>query len=143
MVWQMVSDLHEIRGLLPGFDTPEGAEVLFWVLKSAAGPRPLKDLYRSSRFSEPTVRRCLMRLVDQGLVSIQVSDDDERQRYAEPTTKLKSAADAYRTLFMKAVVVFDPLHWSKLEAQNIGLQGPVQLGRGHAQGGQLGNRRSQ
>lgn len=102
MFWQLISDLHQIRRLLPGFGTPEGAEVLFWVMKQMRAPRPLKDLYRSSRFSEPTLRLCLRRLADQGFISIHVSDNDERQRCALPTPKLMSAVETYRSLFIRA-----------------------------------------
>ena len=97
-----MAGLQEIRDLLPGGGTPEGMEVLIWVLKQAAQPRPLKDIYRSSRFSEPTIRRCLRRLVDQGLVTVEASDEDERVRYARPTPRLMSTAEACQRLFIKA-----------------------------------------
>ena len=102
MVWQLFSTLREMSALLPGFETPEGAEVLLWVFKQHHRPRPLKDLYRSSRFSEPTLRKCLRRLVDKGFVSIDARDDDERQRCVQPTPKLILAMEQYRTLFIKA-----------------------------------------
>ena len=106
MVWQLFATLHEMSALLPGFETPQGAEVLLWVLKQDRRPRLLKDLYRSSRFSEPTLRKCLMRLVDGGFVSIDAGKDDERQRCVRPTPKLILAAEHYRALFIKAAQAY-------------------------------------
>lgn len=83
------------RENLPGAETPQGQEVLVWLLKSASNPRPLKDLYRSSRYSEPTIRTYLKQFVERGFVEIRVSDDDLRTRYAYPTQRLGEAVDSY------------------------------------------------
>lgn len=83
------------RENLPGAETPQGQEVLVWLLKSASNPRPLKDLYRSSRYSEPTIRTYLKQFVERGFVEIRISDDDLRTRYAYPTPRLGEAVDSY------------------------------------------------
>lgn len=83
------------RENLPGAETPQGQEVLVWLLKSASNPRPLKDLYRSSRYSEPTIRTYLKQFVERGFVEIRISDDDLRTRYAYPTQRLGEAVDSY------------------------------------------------
>src|SRR5262245_12360888 len=60
MFWSALEELHRWeRANLPGAASPVGNEVLLWLLKCRTKPRPLKDLYRSSRFSEPTIRNCL------------------------------------------------------------------------------------
>ena len=83
------------RENLPGAETPQGQEVLVWLLRTASNPRPLKDLYRSSRYSEPTIRTYLKQFVERGFVEIRVSDDDLRTRYAYPTQRLGEAVDSY------------------------------------------------
>lgn len=83
------------RENLPGAETPQGQEVLVWLLKSASNPRPLKDLYRSSRYSEPTIRTYLKQFIERGFVEIRISDDDLRTRYAYPTQRLGEAVDSY------------------------------------------------
>lgn len=101
MFWEALAELYRTRSLVPGFDTQLGAEVVVWLLRSRSRQKPLKDLYRTSRFSEPTVRLYLMRLVDQGFVDLQRCADDQRQCIAEPTPKLIAAIESYRTIFMK------------------------------------------
>lgn len=93
------------RALLQGFDTPLGTEVLIWLLKSNGRSTPLVDLYRSSRFSEPTLRTFLARQVDQGFVTIHSNDGDQRQRVARPTPKLMAVVEAYRTRIVEAAAI--------------------------------------
>ena len=100
MFWESLGDLYAARGLVPGFDTPQGAEVIFWLVKSEGRP-PLKDLYRSSQFSEPTLRAYLMRLVDQGFATVKGAEGDLRRRSACPTQKLLEALGGYRELVLK------------------------------------------
>lgn len=101
MFWEALAELYRTRSLVPGFDTQLGAEVVVWLLRPQSRQKPLKDLYRASQFSEPTVRIYLMRLVDQGFVDIQRCADDQRQCIAEPTPKLLAAIEAYRAIFMR------------------------------------------
>jgi len=105
MFWEALAELYRTRSLVPGFDTQLGAEVVVWLLRSRSRQRPLKDLYRASRYSEPTVRIYLMRLVDQGFVEIQRCADDQRQCIAEPTPKLIAAIESYRAIFMRVADV--------------------------------------
>src|SRR5262245_19217356 len=101
MFREALAELYRTRSLVPGFDTQLGAEVVVWLLRSRSRQRPPKDLYRASRYSEPTVRIYLMRLVDQGFVEIQRCADDQRQCIAEPTPKLIAAIESYRAIFMR------------------------------------------
>jgi hypothetical protein len=98
--WNALELLHKWeRENLPGADTPQGSEVLVWLLKSMPKPRPLKDLYRSSRFSEPTVRACLKIYVAHGFVNIASNGQDMRTRLARATPKLEKTIVEYRRRF--------------------------------------------
>src|SRR4051812_38468440 len=81
---------------IPGAETRVGQEVLIWLVKSKTGRRSLKDLYRSSRFSEPTIRNCLRRYCDMGYVVIRANDSDTRTRFAVATAKLDELLVEYR-----------------------------------------------
>ena len=72
-------------------------EVLIWVLKNGEG-RSLKDLYRFSRFSEPTVRTRVQELLAQGLISIAVDGVDSRRHIVRPTDKLRQVMSEYVAL---------------------------------------------
>jgi hypothetical protein len=98
--WHALESLHRWeREHLPGADTPQGNEVLVWLLKSKNRPRPLKDLYRSSRFSEPTVRSSLKVFVSHGFVIIESNGEDMRTRFARGTLKLEKTVNEYRRRF--------------------------------------------
>ena len=100
MFWKALEHLHRWqRENLPGCETPQGNEILIWLLKCKTTPRPLKDLYRSSRFSEPTVRNGLRAFVTAGLVEIEVNGDDMRNRFARVTPKFEATLVAYRQRF--------------------------------------------
>ena len=105
MAPEVMIDLLTARALLQGFDTPLGTEVLIWLLKSPGKRRPLKDLYRASRFSEPTVRTFLGHQADLGFVAIFDNENDGRQRFALPTSKLMVKVEAYRSLIVKAAAL--------------------------------------
>ncbi len=100
MFWQAVEALHEWeRCNLPGVSTPQGNEVFVWLLKSQAESRPLKDLYHSSRYSEPTTRACLKHFVDKGFVLIEAGGHDGRTRLARWTPKFEEIVNEYSKRF--------------------------------------------
>lgn len=102
MFWYALEELHRWeRANLPSAATPVGNEILIWLLKSKFKRRPLKDLYRSSRFSEPTIRSCLKELNALGFVVFETSDDDMRTRYARATPKLEHKILEYRRRFQE------------------------------------------
>lgn len=104
--WHALESLHRWeRENLPGADTPQGNEVLVWLLKSKSRPRPLKDLYRSSRFSEPTVRSCLKVFVSHGFVIIESNGEDMRTRFARGTLKLEKTVNEYRHRFHEVALL--------------------------------------
>jgi hypothetical protein len=106
MFWEALENLHRWeREHLPGADTPQGSEVLVWLLKSQNHPRPLKDLYRSSRYSEPTVRACLKVYVEEGFVAIESNGQDMRTRFARATPKLEATVRAYRQRFLEVAML--------------------------------------
>lgn len=91
------------RRHMPVLDMPQGAEVLIWLLKNATHVRPLKDLYRGSRFSEPTIRWVLKALVDDGFIVIDRNPDDLRVRTVHLTPKLVSTVQEYLHLLRECV----------------------------------------
>ncbi|MFO1081060.1 MAG: hypothetical protein U1E23_10615 [Reyranellaceae bacterium] len=87
------------RNNLPCRNTPEARELLLWLLKPQGGARLLKDLYRSSRFSEPTMRQCLKHFERDGFIVIEENDSDMRARCAKPTAKLWDVMAEYQRKF--------------------------------------------
>jgi hypothetical protein len=85
-------------------DMPQGGDVLVWLLKGRTRARPLKDLYRGSRFSEPTIRWVLKALVDDGFIAIERNPDDLRVRTVHLTPKLMSAVHEYLDLLRECAV---------------------------------------
>jgi hypothetical protein len=83
------------RECLPGAETPQGAELLVWLLKAHRTRVPLKDLYRSSRFSEPTVRTRLNAFIAEGLAVIELDGNDARRHLVRTTAKLDKIAAEY------------------------------------------------
>lgn len=93
------------RKHMPVLDMPQGAEVLIWLLKNATHVRPLKDLYRGSRFSEPTIRWVLKALVDDGFIVIDRNPDDLRVRTVGLTPKLVATVQEYFHLLRRCAPV--------------------------------------
>jgi len=85
-------------------DMPQGSDVLVWLLQGRTRARPLKDLYRGSRFSEPTIRWVLKALVDDGFIAIERSPDDLRVRTVHLTPKLMAAVHEYLDLLRDCAV---------------------------------------
>ena len=109
MFWKALEHLHQWQQeKLPECGSPQGNDVLVWLLKCQDTPRPLKYLYRSSRFSEPTLRNCLRAFVDRGLVEIEVNDDDMRNRFARVTPKFSQTVESYRQRFGEIAALLDP-----------------------------------
>lgn len=106
MFWEAVERLHRWeRENLPGADTPQGSEVLIWLLKCQKKPRPLKHLYRSSRYSEPTLRACIRSFVDRGFVVLESRGNDMRTRYARATSKLEARINDYQDRFKEVAAL--------------------------------------
>jgi len=80
---------------LPLLMMPQGEEVVTWLMCLGHRPRPLKDLYANSRFSEPTVRIVVQSLVDRKLALFYSDESDQRVRLIQPTTKLVQILDEY------------------------------------------------
>jgi DNA-binding MarR family transcriptional regulator len=92
------------RRYMPILDMPQGGDVLVWLLKGSARSRPLKDLYRGSRFSEPTIRWVLKALVDGGYIMIERHPEDRRVRTVQTTPKLATAMRTYLQLVRACAV---------------------------------------
>lgn len=120
MFWKALDDLHRWqRENLPEAETPQGTEILLWLLKSRAKPRPLKDLYRSSRFSEPTLRACLRSFIESALVELEMNGRDKRNRLARVTPKFESTVEAYHKQFTTVVQLLDAIDRADLPGQGL------------------------
>lgn len=99
------------RRNLPLLAMPQGAEVVAWLMQSRARPRPLKELYAASRFSEPTVRTVIQSLADRDLVVFQCDDSDQRVRLVRPSSKLVDMLEDYvaKITVCVAKVVSEPI----------------------------------
>lgn len=104
MFWEILEQLRGASARMPGHSTSQGREVVFRLAESPEG-LSLQAIYRASRFSEPTVRGAVHRLVDEGFVILRVRDDDHRRSIAVPTPKLLDALAAYQALFAKAAAL--------------------------------------
>ena len=89
---------------MPILEMPQGSDVLVWLLQGSARSRPLKDLYRGSRFSEPTIRWVLKALVDGGYITIERHPEDRRVRTVQTTPKLATAMRTYLQLVRACAV---------------------------------------
>jgi DNA-binding MarR family transcriptional regulator len=114
------------RRYMPILDMPQGGDVLVWLLKGSARSRPLKDLYRGSRFSEPTIRWVLKALVDGGYITIDRHPEDRRVRTVQTTPKLATAMRTYLQLVRAcAVAQAANMQVANLESANREAGGPV------------------
>jgi DNA-binding MarR family transcriptional regulator len=80
---------------LPLLMMPQGEEVVTWLMCLGHRPRPLKDLYANSRFSEPTIRIVIQSLLDRKLVIFYSDESDQRVRLIRATKKLVQILDEY------------------------------------------------
>ena len=80
---------------LPELATPQGIEILIWMLKNGRVSSTVTSLYRASRFSEPTVRKCLMAFVTAGYVAMELDSGDTRRHLIRATARLHELADEY------------------------------------------------
>jgi hypothetical protein len=120
MFWQAIEQLHKWeRRHLPGADAPQGAEILIWLLKSQNSRRPLKDLYRTSRYSEPTIRAYLRMFVARGFCVVESNGDDMRTRFARPTPKLEMAVQEYQQCFREVASLAEKARRPALRNQAI------------------------
>ncbi len=120
LAWKVLEHLHDWqRAHLPGCESPHGNEILIWLLKCGTSPRPLKDLYRSSRYSEPTVRTSLKAFVEAGLVELQVGGGDMRNRYARVTPRFEALVAAYRQRFGEAAALLEMIERGDVAAANL------------------------
>jgi len=82
-------------GRLPELSTPQGIEIFIWLLKNARKSLTVTSLYRASRFSEPTVRKCLRAFVVAGYVEVEFDSGDTRRHLIKATDRLYELAEEY------------------------------------------------
>jgi hypothetical protein len=101
--WALIKALHDWeRENFPGFESPQGREVFVWLLKSQQKARPLKDLYQSSRFSEPTLRACLKAFAERGYCALIM-----RARYAQTTAALMAVLAGFQEKLRRLSIQID------------------------------------
>ncbi len=99
MFWQTLEKLQRWqRKNLPGIETKQGIDLLVWLLKNEGRPRLLKDLYRSSQCSEPTIRAVLKVFAGAGLVVIEHATKDSRRKYVRASPELYRIVAEYQAL---------------------------------------------
>ena len=97
MIWEALANLQQWqRDNIPAGGSAGSIEVLLWLLKTRHEPRPLKDLYLSSRASEPTVRKMLREYVHAGLIELEIDDDDHRNRHPRLTPRFDEVMARYQ-----------------------------------------------
>lgn len=84
------------RRNLPGIDMPQGMALLIWLLENDCQARPIGQLYRASRASEPTMRAVVKLFVDFGLATFELDSSDSRRRLLGGTPKLRQVMQEYR-----------------------------------------------
>ena len=98
-LWRDLEKLSDwVRLHMPVLGMPHGPEVVIWLLSRATQALPLKDLYGSSRFSEPTIRALLRALADGGYIVIERNPRDLRMRTVQSTAKLVTRVQQYLEL---------------------------------------------
>tara|TARA_B100001105_G_scaffold253897_1_gene248457 strand:- start:1257 stop:1751 length:495 start_codon:yes stop_codon:yes gene_type:complete len=107
------------RKHMPILDMRQGGDVLVWLFKGGVRARPLKDLYRGSRFSEPTMRLVLKALVDDGFIVIDRNPDDLRVRTVQITPKLVDALMTYLQLLRECAASYGSFESSSFGVTTI------------------------
>ena len=96
-IWEALANLQQWqRDNIPGGGSAVSIEVLLWLLRTRHEPCPLKDLYLSSRASEPTVRKMLREYVHAGLIELEIDDDDHRNRHPRVTSRFDAVMSLYK-----------------------------------------------
>lgn len=102
-LWRDLEKMNDwVREHMPVLGMPQGPEVVIWLLGRATQALPLKDLYGSSRFSEPTIRSLLRALADGGYIVIERNPNDLRMRTVQSTPKLVARVEEYLGLLRAA-----------------------------------------
>lgn len=93
------------REQLPGIGTRQGVALLIWLLKNEGQARPIGELYKSAKASEPTMREAVRLFIERGLAAIDYGSDS-RQRLIYGTSKLDQVVAEYR-MQLARLAVFD------------------------------------
>lgn len=83
---------------MPEIDTPHGYLLLLWLLKHKQERRQLRDFYKSSHISEPTMRKAVNAFAERGLAIVKSDKTDFRCRLIHGTPKLTALAEEYSKL---------------------------------------------
>jgi hypothetical protein len=80
---------------LPGIESPQGMELLIWLLKGQGSARPLDELHRTASMPEEAMREVLAMFVDRGLARASDENDFDR-RLISGTAKFVQTVQEYR-----------------------------------------------
>ena len=95
--WEALELLYQWQQKnLPGIDSRQGTMLLIWLLKNSGQSRPIGELYKTGRISEPTMRGCVRTFVAHGLAVIERDEADARHRFIRGTAKLLQKVQEYR-----------------------------------------------
>lgn len=99
MDFKILDQLHQWRAQnLPVTNTPQGAEIMIWLLEHANPEAKLRELYRASVYSEPTIRGRLSEFVSAGLITVTLDEVDSRKHIIRLTEKLDMLIREYAVL---------------------------------------------
>lgn len=103
MFWEALKILDEWeRENLPNADTRFVVAFLIWLRKHAVHGGTVGDLYKSTRYSEPTMRSCMHRFVRAGLVEVQKDSADPRRSIVRPTPRLQASIEPFERRLTEA-----------------------------------------
>lgn len=95
MIWEALELFREWeRKTVPGVNTRFVLALLVWLYKESSGPKTVGDLYKSSGYSEPTMRACLQEFLRLGLVAIEKDTQDPRRSVVRGTPRLYESIES-------------------------------------------------
>lgn len=95
MIWQALELFCDWqRKTVPGVNTRFVLALLLWLHKESSKPKAVGDLYRSSGYSEPTMRACLQEFLRIGLVVVEKDTQDPRRSVVRGTPRLYQSIES-------------------------------------------------
>lgn len=102
MIWEALELFREWeRKTVPGVNTRFVLALLVWLHEESSKPKTVGDLYRSSGYSEPTMRACLQEFLRIGLVVVEKDTQDPRRSVVRGTPRLYQSIESLDKRLLK------------------------------------------